>query len=223
MAIARLGTLLPRGGHRMRHPPLELSDGHSLRGGRRAPSPMAIADSARSPINESARQHLPGDQESVLFTSAARMPNELAGAEMHGQIARALRKYTRPTAGPRCSSSTTSPSSRWTARKRSSPFRSSASATTIAARRPSPPIVPSRTGRRSSPTRSTPRSLPSDSPSAAKCSSSTKRAVPTPATAPARTGGLQPGVGNHHAEASSRASRSEAARREPSWPPLVGP
>ncbi len=33
---------------------------------------------------------------SVLFTSAARMLNELAGAEMHGQILRALRKYTHP-------------------------------------------------------------------------------------------------------------------------------
>ncbi len=32
----------------------------------------------------------------VPFTSAARMLNELAGAEMHGQIERALRKYTRP-------------------------------------------------------------------------------------------------------------------------------
>jgi DNA replication protein DnaC len=33
---------------------------------------------------------------SVLFTSAARMLNDLAGAEIHGQISRALRKYTAP-------------------------------------------------------------------------------------------------------------------------------
>lgn len=33
---------------------------------------------------------------SVLFTSAARMLNELVGAEVHGQVVRALRKYTHP-------------------------------------------------------------------------------------------------------------------------------
>lgn len=33
---------------------------------------------------------------SVLFTSAARMLNDLAGAEIHGQLLRALRKYTTP-------------------------------------------------------------------------------------------------------------------------------
>jgi DNA replication protein DnaC len=33
---------------------------------------------------------------SVLFTTAARMLNELGGAEIHGQIVRALRKYTHP-------------------------------------------------------------------------------------------------------------------------------
>lgn len=33
---------------------------------------------------------------SVLFTSAAKMLNDLVGAEMHGQLTRALRKYTRP-------------------------------------------------------------------------------------------------------------------------------
>lgn len=33
---------------------------------------------------------------SVLFTSAARMLNDLAGADMHGQIVRTLRKYTHP-------------------------------------------------------------------------------------------------------------------------------
>ena len=33
---------------------------------------------------------------SVLFTSAAKMLNDLAGAELHGQLTRALRKYTRP-------------------------------------------------------------------------------------------------------------------------------
>ena len=33
---------------------------------------------------------------SVLFTTAARMLNELVGAEIHGQITRALRKYTHP-------------------------------------------------------------------------------------------------------------------------------
>jgi DNA replication protein DnaC len=32
----------------------------------------------------------------VLFTSAARMLNDLAGAEVHGHITRALRNYTRP-------------------------------------------------------------------------------------------------------------------------------
>lgn len=32
----------------------------------------------------------------VLFTSAARMLNDLSGAEMHGQLTRSLRKYTRP-------------------------------------------------------------------------------------------------------------------------------
>jgi DNA replication protein DnaC len=34
---------------------------------------------------------------SVLFTSAARMLNELSGAELHGNLERALRKYTRPS------------------------------------------------------------------------------------------------------------------------------
>ena len=34
---------------------------------------------------------------SVLVVSAAQMLNDLAGAEMHGQIVRALRKYTRPS------------------------------------------------------------------------------------------------------------------------------
>ena len=33
---------------------------------------------------------------SVLFTTAARMLNDLGGAEVHGQITRALRKYTHP-------------------------------------------------------------------------------------------------------------------------------
>lgn len=33
---------------------------------------------------------------SVLFTSAARMLNDLAGADMHGQLVRILRKYTHP-------------------------------------------------------------------------------------------------------------------------------
>lgn len=33
---------------------------------------------------------------SVLFTSAARMLNDLVGAEVHGQVTRALRKYTHP-------------------------------------------------------------------------------------------------------------------------------
>jgi DNA replication protein DnaC len=33
---------------------------------------------------------------SVLVTSAAKMLNDLVGAEMHGQVTRALRKYTRP-------------------------------------------------------------------------------------------------------------------------------
>jgi DNA replication protein DnaC len=33
---------------------------------------------------------------SVLVTSAAAMLNDLAGAEVHGQLVRALRKYTRP-------------------------------------------------------------------------------------------------------------------------------
>lgn len=33
---------------------------------------------------------------SVLFTTAARMLNELVGAEVHGQVVRALRKYTHP-------------------------------------------------------------------------------------------------------------------------------
>jgi DNA replication protein DnaC len=33
---------------------------------------------------------------SVLVTSAAAMLNELVGAEVHGQVTRALRKYTRP-------------------------------------------------------------------------------------------------------------------------------
>jgi DNA replication protein DnaC len=33
---------------------------------------------------------------SVLFTTAARMLNDLGGAEVHGQIVRALRKYTHP-------------------------------------------------------------------------------------------------------------------------------
>jgi DNA replication protein DnaC len=33
---------------------------------------------------------------SVLFTTAARMLNDLGGAEVHGQITRALRKYTQP-------------------------------------------------------------------------------------------------------------------------------
>lgn len=33
---------------------------------------------------------------SVLFTTAARMLNELVGAEIHGQVVRALRKYTQP-------------------------------------------------------------------------------------------------------------------------------
>jgi len=33
---------------------------------------------------------------SVLFTTAARMLNDLAGADVHGNITRALRKYTRP-------------------------------------------------------------------------------------------------------------------------------
>ena len=33
---------------------------------------------------------------SVLVTSAAAMLNDLAGAELHGQLVRALRKYTRP-------------------------------------------------------------------------------------------------------------------------------
>jgi DNA replication protein DnaC len=32
----------------------------------------------------------------VLVTSAAAMLNELSGAEIHGQLVRALRKYTRP-------------------------------------------------------------------------------------------------------------------------------
>ncbi len=34
---------------------------------------------------------------SVLFTTAARMLNDLVGAEVHGQIVRALRKYTQPS------------------------------------------------------------------------------------------------------------------------------
>lgn len=34
---------------------------------------------------------------SVLFTTAARMLNELVGAEVHGQVIRALGKYTRPS------------------------------------------------------------------------------------------------------------------------------
>jgi DNA replication protein DnaC len=34
---------------------------------------------------------------SVLFTTAARMLNELVGAEIHGQVVRALRKYTTPS------------------------------------------------------------------------------------------------------------------------------
>ena len=33
---------------------------------------------------------------SVLFTTAARMLNDLGGADIHGQIVRALRKYTHP-------------------------------------------------------------------------------------------------------------------------------
>ena len=33
---------------------------------------------------------------SVLFTTAARMLNDLGGADVHGQITRALRKYTNP-------------------------------------------------------------------------------------------------------------------------------
>jgi DNA replication protein DnaC len=33
---------------------------------------------------------------SVLFTTAARMLNDLGGADVHGNITRALRKYTRP-------------------------------------------------------------------------------------------------------------------------------
>lgn len=33
---------------------------------------------------------------SVLFTTAARMLNDLGGADVHGQITRALRKYTHP-------------------------------------------------------------------------------------------------------------------------------
>jgi DNA replication protein DnaC len=33
----------------------------------------------------------------VLFTSAARMLNELHGAEVHGQVVKALRKYTHPS------------------------------------------------------------------------------------------------------------------------------
>lgn len=33
---------------------------------------------------------------SVLFTTAARMLNDLVGADVHGQITRALRKYTHP-------------------------------------------------------------------------------------------------------------------------------
>ena len=33
---------------------------------------------------------------SVLFTTAARMLNDLVGAEVHGQVIRALRKYTQP-------------------------------------------------------------------------------------------------------------------------------
>jgi DNA replication protein DnaC len=33
---------------------------------------------------------------SVLFTTAARMLNELSGADVHGNITRALRKFTRP-------------------------------------------------------------------------------------------------------------------------------
>ena len=34
---------------------------------------------------------------SVLFTTAARMLNDLGGADVHGQIVRALRKYTQPS------------------------------------------------------------------------------------------------------------------------------
>ena len=34
---------------------------------------------------------------SVLFTTAARMLNDLAGAEVHGQVIRVLRKYTQPS------------------------------------------------------------------------------------------------------------------------------
>lgn len=34
---------------------------------------------------------------SVLFTTAARMLNDLGGADVHGQITRALRKYTTPS------------------------------------------------------------------------------------------------------------------------------
>jgi DNA replication protein DnaC len=34
---------------------------------------------------------------SVLFTTAARMLNDLVGAEVHGQVIRALRKYTHPS------------------------------------------------------------------------------------------------------------------------------
>jgi DNA replication protein DnaC len=34
---------------------------------------------------------------SVLFTTAARMLNDLGGADVHGQITRALRKYTHPS------------------------------------------------------------------------------------------------------------------------------
>lgn len=34
---------------------------------------------------------------SVLFTTAARMLNDLVGAEVHGQVIRALRKYTQPS------------------------------------------------------------------------------------------------------------------------------
>lgn len=34
---------------------------------------------------------------SVLFTTAARMLNDLVGAEVHGQVIRSLRKYTQPS------------------------------------------------------------------------------------------------------------------------------
>ena len=112
-------------------------------------------------------------QKRVVFTSAPRMLTDSHGAEVHGSLDRALRRYVRADLSP----STTSPSSRWTPPRPSSPSRSSPSATTTAARPASPPTVPSRTGRRSSPTRSTPRSSPSASPSGPRPSSSTERAT----------------------------------------------